>query len=79
MPPIGVHVADDEVPLDHSRHYEERAVAAVADATLDVGMGMAHGFTSAVGRMDAAKPALDAVRAFLRERLARQATARAAR
>jgi hypothetical protein len=33
-------------------------------------MGMAHGFTNAVGRMHAANRALDAIGAFLRERLA---------
>jgi len=63
---------------DDSRRYVERAVAAGVDARLDVWMGTAHGFTNAVGRMHAAKPALDAIGAFLKERLAgaRQAPAR---
>jgi monoterpene epsilon-lactone hydrolase len=80
LPPIRVHVGDDEVLLDDSRRYVDRAVAAGVDATLDVWMGMAHGFTNAVGGMHAANQALDAVGAFLRERLAgaRQAPARAA-
>ena len=80
LPPIRVHVGDDEVLLDDSRRYVERAVAAGVDATLDVWMGMAHGFTNAVGRMRAANQALDAIGAFLRERLAgaRQEPARAA-
>jgi monoterpene epsilon-lactone hydrolase len=73
-----VHVGDDEVLLDDSRRYVDRAVAAGVDATLDVWMGMAHGFTNAVGGMDAANQALDAIGAFLRERLALQAPARAA-
>ena len=66
--------------LDDSRRSVERAVAAGVDATLDVWMGMAHGFTNSVGRMHAANQALDAIGAFLRERLAgaRQAPARAA-
>jgi acetyl esterase/lipase len=34
------------VLLDDSRRYVERAVAAGVDATLDVWMGMAHGFVS---------------------------------
>jgi epsilon-lactone hydrolase len=50
-----VHVGDDEVLLDDSRQYVERAIVAGVDATLDVWMGMAHGFTNAVGSMHAAK------------------------
>ena len=56
--------------LDDSRRYVERAVAAGVDATLDVWMGMAHGFTNAVGKLNAANEALDAIGAFLRERVA---------
>jgi monoterpene epsilon-lactone hydrolase len=80
LPPIRVHVGNDEVLLDDSRRYVDRAVAAGIDATLDVWMGMAHGFTNGVGRMHAANHALDAIGAFLRERLAgaRQGPARAA-
>jgi epsilon-lactone hydrolase len=70
LPPIRVHAGDDEVLLDDSRRYVERAVAAGVDATLDVWMGMAHGFTNAVGRMHAADQALEAIGVFLSERLA---------
>jgi monoterpene epsilon-lactone hydrolase len=58
----------------------ERACVAGVDATLNVWMGMAHGFTNAVGRMRAADQALAAIGAFLKERLAgaRQAPARGA-
>jgi acetyl esterase/lipase len=68
------------VLFDNSRRYVDRAVAAGVDATLDVWMGMAHGFTNSVGRMHAANQALDAIGAFLRERLeeVREAPARAA-
>src|SRR5580692_9425639 len=69
LPPIRVHVGDDEVLLDDSRRYVDRAVAAGADVTLDVWMGMAHGFTNEVGRMHAANQALDTIGAFLKERL----------
>ena len=69
LPPIRVHVGDDEVLLDDSRRYVERAVAAGVDATLDVWMGMPHGFTNSVGRMQAANQALDVIGAFLKERL----------
>jgi monoterpene epsilon-lactone hydrolase len=46
-----VHVGDDEVLLDESRRYVDRAVAAGVDATLDVWLGMALGFTNGVGRL----------------------------
>jgi acetyl esterase/lipase len=69
LPPICVHVGDDEVLLDDSRCYVERAVAAGVDARLDVWQGMPHGFTSGVGKMTASNQALDAIGAFLTERL----------
>jgi monoterpene epsilon-lactone hydrolase len=74
LPPIRVHVGDDEVLLDDSRRYVERALAAGVDATLDVWMGMAHGFPNNVGRMHAANEALDAIGVFLRQRLAPELT-----
>jgi epsilon-lactone hydrolase len=39
LPAIRVHVGYDEVLLDDSRRYVERAVAAGVDATLDVWIG----------------------------------------
>ena len=71
LPPIRVHVGDDEVLLDDSRRYVERAALAGVDATLDVWMGMPHGFVTAVREFDAARQALSAIGAFLTERLAR--------
>jgi epsilon-lactone hydrolase len=70
LPAIRVHVGDDEVLLDDSRRYVGRAVAAGADATLDVWMGMAHGFVNSVGTLKAATEALSAIGKFLNERLA---------
>ena len=69
LPPIRVHVGNDEVLLDDSRRYVERAVAAGVDAKLDVWMGMPHGFVANVGGFDAATLALEASGAFLTERL----------
>jgi acetyl esterase/lipase len=69
LPPIRVHVGDDEVLLDDSRRYVERAVAAGVDAELDVWMGMPHGFVAYVREFDAARQALNAIGAFLAERL----------
>ena len=59
----------DEVLLDDSRRYVERAVAAGVDARLDVWMGMHHGFVVSIGTVKAAEQALDAIGMFLTERL----------
>jgi len=69
MPSTRIHVGDDEVLLDDSLRYAERAVAAGVDARVDVWMGMPHGFPGSVGRLKAAAQALDAVGVFLAERL----------
>jgi len=71
LPPIRVHVGDDEVLLDDSRRYVERAVAAGVDARLDVWRGMPHGFVTGVEKYDAAQRALNAAGDFLAERLER--------
>jgi epsilon-lactone hydrolase len=71
LPPIRVHVGNDEVLLDDSRRYVERAIATGVDAKLDVWMGMPHGFITNVGGFNAATQALAASGAFLIERLKR--------
>jgi monoterpene epsilon-lactone hydrolase len=69
LPPVSIHVGDDEVLLDDSRRYFERAVAAGVNARLDVWEGMPHGFVGSVGKLAAAANALDAVGEFLAQRL----------
>ena len=69
LPPIRVHVGDDEVLLDDSLRYVARAVDAGVDASVDVWQGMPHGFASGVGKFAAANQALAAVGAFLVQRL----------
>jgi monoterpene epsilon-lactone hydrolase len=69
LPAIRIHVGDDEVLLDDSLQYVERAVAAGVDARVDVWMGMPHGFPGSIGRLKAVAQALDAIGAFLAERL----------
>jgi len=69
LPPLRVHVGDDEVLLDDALRYVERAAAAGVDALAEVWMGMPHGFASGVGRFNAAGLALDAIAGFLAERL----------
>ena len=69
LPSVQIHVGDDEVLLDDSRRYADRAVAARVDAKLDVWMGMPHGFVTGVGKYSAATKALKAVGEFLADRL----------
>jgi len=69
LPPIRVHVGDDEVLLDDSRRYVERAIVAGVDARLDLWMGMSHGFVTGVDRYNAAKEALAAAGQFFADRL----------
>ncbi|HEY2529243.1 MAG TPA: alpha/beta hydrolase [Xanthobacteraceae bacterium] len=69
LPPILVHVGDDEVLLDDSRRYVDRAISAGVDARLEVWSGMPHGFIGSVGRLKAAGQSLDAVGDFLSEKL----------
>lgn len=65
LPAVSVHVGDDEVLLDDSRRYVERALTGGVDASLDIWMGMPHGFVASVGKLKAADRALDATGVFL--------------
>jgi monoterpene epsilon-lactone hydrolase len=69
LAPIRIHVGDDEVLLDDSRRYVERAIADGVDARLDVWTGMPHGFPANVGMIKASAQSLDAIGLFLTERL----------
>jgi len=68
LPPVRVHVGDDEVLLSDSRRYVERAAAAGVDAKLDVWEGMPHGFLGGIGNFSASAQALEAIGEFLVER-----------
>jgi acetyl esterase/lipase len=65
LPPVRIHVGDDEVLLDDSRRYVERATAAGVDARLDLWTGMPHGFVAIIGPIKASTQALDAIGLFL--------------
>ncbi len=69
LPPVLVHVSDDEVLLDVALRYAARAVEAGVDARVDIWQGMPHGFASGVGKLAAANQALAAIGAFLAQRL----------
>jgi acetyl esterase/lipase len=71
LPPIRVHVGDEEVLLDDSRRYVERAVEAGVDAKLDVWEGMPHVFLGGIGNFNASAQALEAIGEFLAERFAK--------
>jgi epsilon-lactone hydrolase len=68
LPPIRVHVGDDEVLLSDSLRYVERAAAAGVDAKLDVWEGMPHGFLGGIGNFSASAQAMEAIGEFLVER-----------
>ncbi|MGH9445250.1 MAG: SDR family NAD(P)-dependent oxidoreductase, partial [Terriglobia bacterium] len=76
LPPIRVHVGDDEVLLDDSVRFVERAIAAGVDIRLDVWQGMVHGFLGGVGRLAASAEALRLIGEFLVERFAAPAIQR---
>jgi len=67
LPSLRVHVGEDEVLLDDSIRFVERAVAAGVDARLDVWEGMVHGFLGGVGRFAASADALEISASFLRQ------------
>jgi acetyl esterase/lipase len=69
LPPLHIHVGLDEILLDDSRCYFERARGAHVDATLHVWNGMPHVFASNLGKLAAAKQAIDLLALFLREQL----------
>jgi monoterpene epsilon-lactone hydrolase len=71
LPPIRVHVGDDEVLFDDSVRLVERARAAGVDAQLDVWEGMVHGFLGSVGNLSASTQALQKIGSFLSERFTR--------
>jgi epsilon-lactone hydrolase len=70
LPPIRVYTGEDEVLLDDSIRFEERAAAAKVNARLDVWEGMVHGFLGGIGQFAASAEALDLIGAFLTERFA---------
>ena len=70
LPPILVHVGDDEVLLDDSVRFVERARAAGVDAKLDVWEGMVHVFLGSVGLLSASMQALQQIGSFLSQRFA---------
>ena len=69
LPSIRIDVGEDEVLLDDSRVYAERAHAAGTDVSLSVWVGMSHCFPFNIGRLAAAGQAVDAICRFLTTRI----------
>jgi len=69
LPPIRLHVGEDEVLLDDSRRYAQRVVAAGGVAELHIWEGMTHVFPSSVGTFAASDMALENLGAFLNQSL----------
>ena len=69
LPPVRTYVGDDEVLLDDSLRYVERAVAAGVDARVDVWECMPYGFLSGIGTLAASRQALDEIGRFLADRM----------
>ncbi|PMQ04622.1 Monoterpene epsilon-lactone hydrolase [Dyella sp. AD56] len=69
LPPIRIHVGDDEVLLDDSLRYVGRAMVAGVDAKVVVWEGLPHGFIGSIGRLKAAAQVLQDISRFLAEKL----------
>ncbi|MEZ2331353.1 alpha/beta hydrolase [Mesorhizobium sp. RCC_202] len=69
LPPIRIDVGDDELLLADSIRYADRARAAGVEVTLSIWEGMPHVFQSSLGHFLAAEQSVDAIGAFLRQRL----------
>jgi monoterpene epsilon-lactone hydrolase len=67
LPPLRLHAGDDEMLLDDSRRFAQRAQGAGVDVRLDVWEGMLHVFPASFDMFEASQIALDDVAAFLIE------------
>jgi monoterpene epsilon-lactone hydrolase len=70
LPPVLIHVGEDEILLDDSLRYAERLEEAGGLVTAHVWRGMPHVFCGLVGMLQAAPEALDIAGVFLRKVLA---------
>ena len=70
LPPLRVHVGNEEVLLDDSIRLVERAAAAGVDVQLDLWQGMVHGYLGGLGRLAASSETLQLIGDFLIERFA---------
>jgi monoterpene epsilon-lactone hydrolase len=69
LPPVRMHVGEDDILLDDTLRYGERFEQAGGAIEVHTWQGMMHVFPSNVALLEAAKEALDDVGAFLKSRL----------
>ncbi|MBY8829892.1 alpha/beta hydrolase [Hephaestia sp. CMS5P-6] len=69
LPPVMLHVGEDEILLDDARRMADRIAAAGSPVELHVWQGMVHVFPANLALLRAAPDALDLVAAFLRPHL----------
>ena len=70
LPPILLHVGEDEVLLDDARRYAKRTEEVGGLAELHIWKGMVHVFPASLGLLRAAAQALDDIGVFLRRHIA---------
>jgi monoterpene epsilon-lactone hydrolase len=71
LPPVLLHVGEDEILLDDARRYAELSSRSGSEAELHIWKGMAHVFPANLALLGAAREALDIAGEFLRRHLAR--------
>jgi acetyl esterase/lipase len=69
LPPVMVHVGEDEILLDDSLRYGERLESIGGTCQVHTWEGMVHVFPSNIALLHAAKEALDDIGDFLRQQL----------
>jgi acetyl esterase/lipase len=69
LPPVFLHVGEDEVLLDDARRYATKVEESGGNAELHVWQGMVHVFPANLALLRAAKEALELTGAFLRAHL----------
>jgi len=76
MPPVLLHVGEDEILLDDARRYADLVAISGSATELHVWQGMVHVFPANVALLQAAREALDITGEFLRRHLARETSLR---
>jgi epsilon-lactone hydrolase len=71
LPPVLLHVGEDEILLDDARRYADLSAKSGSPAELHVWQGMVHVFPANLAVLHAAREALDITADFLRRNLAR--------
>ena len=69
LPPVLLHVGDDEVLLDDSVRYAERIEHSGGSVQLHVWEGMVHVFTSSIATLEASRSAMTDIGGFLAKHL----------